>query len=127
MGLNVLLVDDSSVMRKLVMKALRNAGLDITSTAEAANGQEGLDALGAGPVDIVLCDWNMPVMDGLEFVKQARANGNAAGIIMLTTESSDDKVAQALEAGADAFITKPFTPEKLGERIGFVTAQKKSA
>lgn len=121
MGLNVLLVDDSGVMRKLVSKALRAAGLDIASTAEAGNGQEGLDALNGGRFDVVLCDWNMPVMDGLTFVKEARGT-HKTPIVMLTTESSDDKIQAALEAGANAFITKPFTPEKLEERIKFVTA-----
>lgn len=121
MGLNVLLIDDSGVMRKLVSKALRQAGLDISSTTEAGNGQEGLDALGAGSFDVVLCDWNMPVMDGLTFVEKARAS-NKVPIIMLTTESGDDKVQAALKAGANAYITKPFTPEKLEDRISVVTA-----
>ena len=121
MGLNVLLVDDSGVMRKLVSKALRAAGLDIASTAEAGNGQEGLDALKGGKFDVVLCDWNMPVMDGLTFVKEARAT-HKVPIVMLTTESGDDKMQLALEAGANAYVTKPFTPEKLEERIRFVTA-----
>lgn len=122
MGLNVLLVDDSGVMRKLVSKALRAAGLDIASTAEAGNGQEGLDALKGGKFDVVLCDWNMPVMDGLTFVKEARTGSHTVPIVMLTTESGDDKVQAALDAGANAYITKPFTPEKLEERIKFVTA-----
>lgn len=122
MGLNVLLVDDSGVMRKLVSKALRATSLDITSTAEAGNGQEGLDALGSGQFDVVLCDWNMPVMDGLTFVKEARSGTQSVPIVMLTTESGDDKVQQALEAGANAYITKPFTPEKLEEQIKSVMA-----
>ena len=126
MGLKILLIDDSGVMRKLVSKALRQAGLDISSTAEAGNGQEGLDALAAQEIDVVLCDWNMPVMDGLTFVKEARKDHDMP-IIMLTTESGDDKVSAAVDAGADAYVTKPFTPEKLGERIKFVTAQRKSA
>lgn len=121
MGLNILLVDDSGVMRKLVSKALRQAGLDITGTSEAANGQEGLEALSAGPVDLVLCDWNMPVMDGLTFVTEARKSSRVP-IIMLTTESGEDKMAAAVDAGANGYITKPFTPEKLGERIKIVTA-----
>ena len=121
MGLNILLVDDSGVMRKLVSKALRQAGLDITGMSEAANGQEGLEALSAGPVDLVLCDWNMPVMDGLTFVTEARKSSRVP-IIMLTTESGEDKMAAAVDAGANGYITKPFTPEKLGERIKIVTA-----
>jgi len=127
MGLNILLVDDSGVMRKLVSKALRQGGLDIASTKEAGNGQEGLDSLGEGGVDFVLCDWNMPVMDGLTFVQEARKSSSVP-IVMLTTESGDDKVNAALEAGADDFITKPFTPEKLKEKVDEVLArQKKSA
>lgn len=121
MGLNILLVDDSGVMRKLVSKALRQAGLDIAGTKEASNGQEGLDALAAGGVDVVLCDWNMPVMDGLTFVTEARKSSKVP-IIMLTTESGEDKMAAAVDAGANGYITKPFTPEKLGERIKVVTA-----
>ncbi len=113
-------------MRKLVSRALRQAGLDIASTIEAENGRAGLDALEANKVDIVLCDWNMPVMDGLTFVKEARPKHDVP-IIMLTTESGDDKMAAAVDAGADAYVTKPFTPEKLGERIKFVKAQRKSA
>ena len=126
MGLNILLVDDSGVMRKLVSKALRQGGLDIAGTKEAGNGQEGLDALGGGGIDVVLCDWNMPVMDGLTFVTEARKS-HQTPIIMLTTESGDDKMSQALDAGADGYITKPFTPEKLKERIDFVLQQRKSA
>ncbi|MEL6311600.1 MAG: response regulator [Planctomycetota bacterium] len=126
MGLNVLLVDDSGVMRKLVSKALRQGGLDIAGTKEAGNGQEGLDALSGGGIDVILCDWNMPVMDGLTFVTEARKS-DSTPIIMLTTESGDDKMNAALEAGADGYVTKPFTPEKLKERIDFVIKQRKSA
>jgi two-component system chemotaxis response regulator CheY len=127
MGLNILLVDDSGVMRKLVSKALRQGGLDIASTKEAGNGQEGLDSLGEGDVDFVLCDWNMPVMDGLTFVQEARKSSSVP-IVMLTTESGDDKVSAALEAGANDFITKPFTPEKLKEKVDEVLQRiKKSA
>lgn len=126
MGLKILLVDDSGVMRKLVSKALRQGGLDIVGTAEAANGQEGLDALAAGDIDVVLCDWNMPVMDGLTFVCEARKTSKVP-IIMLTTESGDDKMAAAVDAGADGYVTKPFTPEKLSEKIKVITDQRKSA
>ncbi len=121
MGLHVLLIDDSGVMRKLVSKALRAAGLDIESTAEAGNGQEGLDALVKSTFDVVLCDWNMPVMDGITFVKEARTS-HKVPIVMLTTESGDDKVEQALEAGANAYVTKPFTPEKLEQQIKLAIA-----
>ncbi len=116
MGLNVLLVDDSGVMRKLVSRALRQTTLDVGTTAEAGNGQEGLDALKAGSYDVVLCDWNMPVMDGLSFVEKAREL-HKVPIVMLTTESAQEKINAAIQAGANGFITKPFTPEKLDESI----------
>lgn len=126
MGLNVLLVDDSSVMRKLVSRSLRQSGVDISGTAEAGDGAQGLEALGAQPIDVVLCDWNMPVMDGLEFVTEAR-KAYTMPIVMLTTESAGDKVAAAMAAGADAYITKPFTPERLRECIDGVFAARKAA
>lgn len=126
MGLTVLLIDDSAVMRKLVSKSLRQTGLGIDGTVEAGNGQEGLDALANGGVDVVLCDWNMPVMDGLTFVTEARKSYQMP-IVMLTTESGDDKVKAANDAGADGYVTKPFTPEKLEEAIASASEQRKSA
>lgn len=126
MGLKVLLIDDSAVMRKLVSKALRQSNLDVAGTEEAGNGQEGLDALGAGGIDVVLCDWNMPVMDGITFVREARKSSTVP-IVMLTTESGEDKVNEALAAGADAYVTKPFTPERLEVQISEACEQRKSA
>ena len=119
--MNVLVIDDSSVMRKMIMRALRQGDLNANVGAEAGNGLEGLDALKSQAFDLVLCDWNMPVMDGLTFVAEARKSSEVP-IIMLTTESGEDKMAAAVDAGANGYITKPFTPEKLGERIKIVTA-----
>ncbi len=121
MGLKVLLIDDSALMRKMILKALRQAPVSVGETLEASNGQEGLDALRAHSPDLVLCDWNMPVMDGLEFVRQARATC-ATPIVMLTTEGAGDKKAEAFKAGATGYVTKPFTPEKLGDAIDEATA-----
>ena len=123
MGMKILVIDDSGLMRKMVLRALRQADLDIDETFEAENGQEGLDVLQAKTPDIVLCDWNMPVMDGLEFVKQATAK-TAVPVIMLTTEGTTDKVSEARTAGARGYVTKPFTPEKLGEAIQQVIRAK---
>lgn len=114
MGMKVLLIDDSSLMRKMVSRALRQAGIDISEVLEAENGEEGLKALAGGSPDVILCDWNMPVMDGLEFVKRAQPS---PPIVMLTTEGTDDKRSEAMRAGAKGYITKPFTPEKLEEAI----------
>jgi two-component system chemotaxis response regulator CheY len=119
MALDVLLIDDSSVMRKVLTRALRQGGLEIGEIHEAGDGMEGLASLEQiGSVDIVLCDWNMPNMNGLEFVTQARAKGHEMPIIMVTTESGDERVQQARDAGANGFIHKPFTPDRLAEALG---------
>lgn len=124
MGMKVLLVDDSAVMRKVLTRALRQAGLDIGDIVEAGDGLEALAVLDSeGGVDVVLSDWNMPNMNGVDFVAQARAKGYEMPIVMVTTESGDDRVTQATEAGANGFIHKPFTPDRLAEALGhFVPA-----
>jgi two-component system chemotaxis response regulator CheY len=119
MALDVLLIDDSSVMRKVLTRALRQGGLEIGEIHEAGDGMQGLASLEqVGSVDIVLCDWNMPNMNGLEFVTQARAKGYEMPIIMVTTESGDERVQQARDAGANGFIHKPFTPDRLAAALG---------
>jgi two-component system chemotaxis response regulator CheY len=112
----ILLVDDSSVMRKIVARAIRQTGLDVDVTAEAGNGKEALTVLQGQPVDLVVCDWNMPEMNGLEFISEARKT-HKTPIMMLTTEGTADKSQQAMAAGADAYLTKPFTPETLQQKL----------
>jgi len=119
MPLNVLLVDDSAVMRKMIIRSLRQAGIDVADALEASNGVEALASLEKRPVDLVLCDWNMPEMSGIEFLKEARKK-HQTPIVMLTTESATDRVSEALTAGADGYITKPFTPDKLNETLSIV-------
>jgi two-component system, chemotaxis family, chemotaxis protein CheY len=115
---NVLIVDDSSTMRKIISRSLRQAGLNVENVFEAGDGIEGLNALGANPVDLILSDINMPNMDGLEFVKQVRANGNNAPIVMITTEGGEDIIGEAMKSGANGSIRKPFTPDQLQEKLG---------
>jgi two-component system chemotaxis response regulator CheY len=114
-----LIVDDSSVMRKIIERSLRQAGLDALVVYEAGNGSEGLDVLKGKAVDLILSDINMPLMDGLEFVRQVHAQDLAAGvpIVMITTESSEEHVKQAIQAGAKGYIRKPFTPQQVKERV----------
>jgi two-component system chemotaxis response regulator CheY len=114
-----LIVDDSSVMRKIVERALRQAGLDTMVVHEAGSGIEGLDVLRAKQVDLILSDINMPSMDGLEFLRQLRAQNLAPGVpvVMITTESSEEHVKQAILAGAQGYIRKPFTAEQVKERV----------
>ena len=113
---NILLVDDSSVMRKIVARAIRQTGLEVDIVAEAANGKEALTALESNSVDLVFCDWNMPEMNGIEFIAAARQSYQMP-IVMLTTEGTNDRMQEALTAGANAYVTKPFTPETLQEKM----------
>jgi two-component system, chemotaxis family, chemotaxis protein CheY len=117
--IRALIVDDSSVMRKIVERSLRQSGLEIGSVLEAGNGVEALAVLAQNSVDLILCDINMPVMDGLELVKQLAAVKNAKGVpvVMITTEGSESNVVQALSAGARGYIRKPFTAEQVKEHV----------
>jgi two-component system chemotaxis response regulator CheY len=113
-----LIVDDSRAMRLIVGKVVKANGFE---TIEAANGQEALLRLresGDVPVDLALVDWNMPVMDGLSFVRAARAEGfTTLPIIMITTEGSKEYVTRAMEAGANEYLMKPFTKESLRDKL----------
>jgi two-component system, chemotaxis family, chemotaxis protein CheY len=125
-NIRALIVDDSSVMRKIVERSLRQAGLSISQVFEAGNGAEALATLKENKVDIVLCDINMPVMDGLEFVKALAGVENAKGVpvVMITTEGSEGHVVQALSSGARGYIRKPFTPDQVKEHVIPVLAGK---
>lgn len=117
--LKVLIVDDSSVMRKIVERALRQAGLEIGEVLEASNGAEALIAVEKGGMDMVLSDINMPVMDGLEFLKNLRDVACAKGVpvVMISTEGSEARVVEALSLGARGYLRKPFTPQQIKERV----------
>ncbi len=114
-----LIVDDSAVMRKIVERALRQAGLDTLVVHEAGNGNEGLEILKIRSVDLILSDINMPSMDGLEFLRQIVARNLAPGVpvVMITTESSEEHVKEAIQAGARGYIRKPFTAEQVKQRV----------
>ena len=125
-SIRALIVDDSSVMRKIVERSLRQAGINLSEVIEAGNGAEALSALKERPVDLILCDINMPVMDGLEFVKQLSGVENAKNVpvIMITTEGSESHVVQALSCGARGYIRKPFTADQVKEHVVPVLAGK---
>lgn len=118
-SIRALIVDDSTVMRKIVERSLGQAGIKLTEVFEAGNGAEALAVLQENRVDLVLCDINMPVMDGLEFIKQLGSVENAKGVpvVMITTEGSESHVVQALSSGARGYIRKPFTLEQIRERV----------
>lgn len=107
-----LVVDDSSVMREMVAQTLRKAGFELRL---GANGQEGLDRLAAAPVDLIVTDVYMPVMDGISFVRavRARPDGHKVPILILTTETKAEIKQQGKAAGASGWIVKPFNPDML--------------
>ena len=117
--IRALIVDDSSVMRKIVERSLRQAGLDLSTVFEAGNGAEALGVLDTNTVDLILSDINMPVMDGLEFVRQLQTMPKLKGVpvVMITTEGSESNVVQALSLGAKGYIRKPFTPDQVKEHV----------
>jgi two-component system chemotaxis response regulator CheY len=117
--IKALIVDDSSVMRKIVERSLRQAGLDLSPVMEAGNGAEALTILDTHPIDLILSDINMPVMDGLEFVRQLQLVEKLRGVpvVMITTEGSESNVVQALSLGAKGYIRKPFTPDQVKEHV----------
>jgi two-component system chemotaxis response regulator CheY len=119
-----LIIDDSAVMRKVVQRALRQAGLEFTEVLEAANGEEGLEALrkdgaNSGSLALIMSDVNMPVMDGLKFLELRRDEKLAVGVpvVMITTEGSEQAVLRAISAGAQGYICKPFTAEQVKARV----------
>ncbi len=111
----ILVVDDSAMMRKVVLRTLKMAGLDFEAVLEAADGAEAIALLRIHTVALVMCDINMPVMGGLEMLEQIKQEQLAAGvpIVMVTTEGSEQQVRQALVAGARGYIRKPFTVEHI--------------
>ncbi len=119
MALRALIVDDSGVMRKIVERSLRQAGLELSEVWEASNGLEALAILQQKTPDLILSDINMPNMDGLEFVRQLRAVESAQGVpvVMITTEGSESRVVEALSCGARGYIRKPFTPEQVKQHV----------
>ncbi len=115
--MRALIIDDARVMRRIVATTLHDLGFE---TAQAADGREALDLLEAGErFDLACVDWNMPVMDGLEFVQAVRANREWRDLtlMMVTTESEQGQIVRALAAGAHEYLIKPFTPDALMAKL----------
>jgi two-component system chemotaxis response regulator CheY len=113
----VLVVDDSSTMRRIVINTLARCGY--TSVAEAGNGAEALAKCQQEQFACILTDWNMPVMDGMQFVIQVRQLPNYAKVpvMMVTTEGGKMDVIEALTKGVDSYVIKPFTPEVIQKKM----------
>src|SRR5436305_1383898 len=118
MALNILVVDDSAVMRAIVIKTLHLSGLSLGELHQAANGEEGLKMLAERWIDLALVDINMPIMNGEEMIERVRSNPETASlpIIVISTESSDTRI-EALRQQGVGFVHKPFRPEMLRQTI----------
>jgi two-component system chemotaxis response regulator CheY len=122
MSLNVLVVDDSAVMRAIIIKTLHLSGLPIGEVHQAANGREGLKVLDSNRVDLALVDINMPDMNGEEMLEEVRLNPKTVSlpVVVVSTDGSDKRVEMLHKKGAE-FVHKPFTPETLRETITKMT------
>jgi two-component system chemotaxis response regulator CheY len=125
--MNVLLVDDSKTMRNIQKKAL--GGLPDITFAEAGDGVEAMTVIGQTPTGfgLVLVDWNMPNMNGLELVAKIRETDKKTPLIMVTTEAEKSRVMDAVRAGASNYMLKPFTPDALLEKVQQTLAKAKAA
>jgi two-component system, chemotaxis family, chemotaxis protein CheY len=116
--MKIMIVDDSTAMRMIVKKTLRQAGFDGHEFTEAEDGVKALAAIKASKPDLVLSDWNMPNMTGLQLLEALKAGGQKVTFGFITTEATPDMRAQAMGAGAKFLVSKPFTPESFKEQLG---------
>lgn len=116
-SMKILIVDDSITIRRIITTALKTVGY--SETVEAANGKDALAKLANGNVDFIITDWNMPEMNGLDFIKEVRSNPmySSMPILMVTTRGTEHDVIEALQAKVNSYIVKPFTPQELKEKI----------
>jgi two-component system, chemotaxis family, chemotaxis protein CheY len=118
--MKVLVVDDSAVMRKVIIRELEKA--NVTEIKEACDGIEGLQAASQTTFDLILMDWNMPGMLGIDVVRKLREAGVQTPIMMITTEGEKTNVVLAIQAGANNYLIKPFTPEDFAQKIAQLSA-----
>lgn len=116
--MKILIVDDSNMMRAMVKRTLGQAGFTGHELAEAPDGAVALDYLTGNPVDIVLSDWNMPNMNGIDLLRSLRSAGNGVTFVFVTSEGTPEMRALASDAGAVGMIEKPFTPEAFKHVLG---------
>ncbi|HUK54151.1 MAG TPA: response regulator [Candidatus Binatia bacterium] len=122
MPLDVLIVDDSAAIRKILQRVLTQTNLPLGKVLEAGDGREALEAMAQSKVDLILSDINMPNMDGLQFLSELKSNDQWKGIpvLMISTEGSQAKVMEAVQLGARGFVRKPFTPDQIKEKLASI-------
>jgi two-component system chemotaxis response regulator CheY len=116
-NMDILLVDDSRTMRLILQRAIRQAGYRGLDVLEAENGLQALEKLREGPPKLILSDWNMPEMSGLDFLKQVRADGNNVPFGFITSEASAEMKALAMSSGATFMLSKPFNSDDIQEAL----------
>lgn len=116
--MKILIVDDSKTMHMIIKRALRTAGFDDHPTVFASSGEEALAMIRKEPPGLVLSDWNMPGMSGLDLLKTVKAEDVDLKFGFVTTEATPDMIAIAMEAGSDFMVAKPFTPENFEQTLG---------
>src|SRR5208283_586524 len=126
LGLNVLVVDDFPTMRRIVKNLLKQLGFE--NIDEAEDGAQALSKLRGGGYGLIVSDWNMPVMEGIDLLKHVRADEalKAIPFLMVTAEAEKDKVITAIKAGVDNYVVKPFTAEVLKEKLEKIADKKPS-
>ena len=119
MALDVLIVDDSAAIRKILQRVLRQTDVPLGEVLEAGDGCEALETLKTKKVGLILSDINMPNMDGLQLLSQIKANADlhAVPVVMITTEGSQQKVMEAVQLGAAGYVRKPFTADQIKEKL----------
>ncbi|NIQ01519.1 MAG: response regulator [Nitrospinaceae bacterium] len=116
----VIVVDDSSVMRQIIKNNLKQLGFDQSNLTDAEDGEQALKKIGENGVDLVISDWNMPKMTGIEFLKEVRASDGSLKdlpFLMVTSEADKEKIMEAVQAGVNQYIVKPFNATQLEEKI----------
>ena len=115
----VMVVDDSSVMRQIIKNNLKQLGFEHTNLLDAEDGEQALKKIGEAGVDLVVSDWNMPKMTGIDLLKAVRCDGELKELpfLMVTSEADRDKIMEAVQAGVNQYIVKPFNASQLEEKI----------
>jgi two-component system chemotaxis response regulator CheY len=125
MAYNVLIVDDSLPMRSVIQKTVKASGFHVGQIFSASNGREALDLLRGEWLDLVLTDYNMPDMDGIQLMEEMKKDDTLRGIpvVMVTTEASKTRVDEFMEKGAAGYVKKPFTPEEIRTKLNSVMGE----